>query len=358
MNGYRLAAALEAALPGTFNADGGKLHVIGHSHGSKVATVAAGLLDATNNANFQVAHLTLLDSPEDGSLLVRQADAANNLWYFLGGMDIGRGTGTTFVDNYISELDEPLGVIQGFDPLNTDQTTSVLQEIVDVSLAGTVLFSSLDPFAVGDLHGYSFSWYGAAGETWAQNPTPTLAAQWSPLINPATPPTLAGSYTQTWTEASQNQFQLTPGPQNNTVTDTPTFTNLTYKNTTITAGSSFNSTTGTVTLTETGSSPAVFTGKFSALNDIAGISFNFDFTNVGAGDQLVISVDTGLLFADQTYFVMPGTVAGTGQGFATLSLSSLADSLFNHTIKIQLVPAAGSSGASVTITNLQQFTSG
>lgn len=357
MNGYRLATALQAALPGTFNADGGKLHVIGHSHGSKVATVATGLLDRTNNANFEVAHLTILDSPEDGSFLVRQVDAANNLWYFLGGIDIGRNPGETFVDNYISELDEPLGVIQGFDPLNTSQQIDKLQEIVDVSLAGDVLYSNLDPFAIGDLHGYSFSWYGAAGETWAQNPTPTLAAQWSPLIDPAIPPTLAGSYTQTWTKPDQNQFQLAAGPQANLVSDTPKFTDLSYLNTTVTAGSSFDANTGTVVLTESGTSPAMFTGKFGAIDDIAGISFNFDFTNVGAGDQLVISVDTGLLFGYQTYFVMPATVAGTGTGFATLSLSSLADSVFNHTVRVQLIPAAGSTGASVTITNVQQFTS-
>jgi hypothetical protein len=356
MNGYRLAAALEAAIPTTFHADGGQLHLIGHSHGSKVATVATGLLDGTNNANFAVAHLTLLDSPEDDSLLVRQVDAANNLWYFLGGMNLGRGAGKTFVDNYISELDEPLGVIQGFNPLDTTQKTGVLQSIVDVNLAGDVLFSSIDPFAIGDLHGYSFSWYGAASELWAQNPTPAVADQWSPLINPATPPTLAGRYTQSWTEASQNQFQLTAGQQTNTVTDTPAFTDMSYRKTTITPGSSFNPTTGAVTLTEDGTSAAVFTGKFAPEDSIAGVSFNFDFSKLGAGDELVISVDTGLLFAYQTYFVMPGTVAGTGTGSATLSLSSLGDSFFNHTIQIQLIPAAGSSGASVTITNLQQFT--
>src|SRR5262249_24682620 len=67
LNGTRLADALEQALPTAFHTDGGQLHLIGHSHGSKVATVAADVLTQTGNANFGVAHLTILDSPEDGS---------------------------------------------------------------------------------------------------------------------------------------------------------------------------------------------------------------------------------------------------------------------------------------------------
>src|SRR5262249_12321296 len=102
LNGTRLADALEMALPSTYASDGVMLHLIGHSHGSKVATVAA---DVLTQAGLPVAHLTILDSPEDDSIVVENLDAANNLWYFLGALNIGRTSGTTFVDNYISYID-------------------------------------------------------------------------------------------------------------------------------------------------------------------------------------------------------------------------------------------------------------
>jgi hypothetical protein len=354
LNGQRLANALELALPSSFHADGANLHLIGHSHGSKVATVATVALDQTANANFHVDQLTILDSPEVSSTLVSVSDAANNLWYFLGALDINHSSSPTpsqtFVDNYISEFDGPIGPIQGVNPLNTSQTTGALQQVVDVNLDGGVLYSSLD---FGALHGYAFNWYGGASLPWAQNPSPSVADQWSPLINPANLPS-AGSYTQNWTAANQPQFALTAGPINNTVSDTPTFTNLSYLNTT-TSGSTYNPTTGQIVLSENGDSTAQFIGEFSPEWGLDGISFNYQFTNVGQGDQLVISVDTGLGFTYQIHYVMTGTVAGTTQGVGTLSLSSLAYSLSNHDIEIELIPLAGSSGASVTISNLQQF---
>lgn len=355
MNGTRLAEALEQALPSTFAADGGLLHVIGHSHGSKVATVATLVLTQSGNTNYRVEHLTILDSPEDAnSFVVRQGDAANNLWYFLGGINVGKTAGKTFVDNYISAFDTRLGVVQGYDPFNTSTTTSVLQQIVDANLNPGVLYNAVE---LGSMHSYAFNWYAGGSLTWAQNPTPNVANRWSPLVDPSKPATLAGSYTQSWTKENQPQFALTAGPGSNTVTDTPTFTNLAYKKTTISSGSSFNANTGAVTLTEDGSSTATFTGKFSPESDVGGISFNYQFSNVGAGDQLVISVDTGAFFAYKIYFVMTGTVAGTSQMAGTLTLASLASSIFDHTVQIQLIPASGSTGASVTVTKLQQFTS-
>jgi hypothetical protein len=354
LNGKRLTNALEMALPTTFHADGGGLHLIGHSHGSKVATLATLALEQTANPNFQVAHLTILDSPEVSSELVSLGDAANNLWYFLGGLNISHTSPSatqTFVDNYISEFDNPIGPIQGVNPFNTGQTEPALQQVVDVSLNGGVLYGSLD---FGGLHGYSFSWYAGGSMPWTQNPTPNVADQWSPLVNPANVPH-GGSYTQTWTSATQNQFQLTAGPANNTVTDTPTFNDVSFFNTSVTPGSSFNPANGQVTLTENGSGTADFIGEFSPESSLDGVSLQYQFSNVGQGDQLVIWVDTGILFSYRLYFVMTGTVAGTSSGVGTLSLTSLDGAFFNHDIQMQLIPAAGSSGASVTISNVQQF---
>jgi hypothetical protein len=352
MNGSRLANALQSVLPANFATSGGAMHLIGHSHGSKVATVAAVALDRTGIANYHVTHLTILDSPENGSLLVSEGDSANNLWYFLGALNAGRTGLATFVDNYISEFDNPLGTIQGVDPLNTSQNVSSLQQIVDVNLNPGLLFYSTD---FGSLHAYAFNWYGGASLPWAQNPTPTVANQWSPLINPATPATLAGSYSQQWSEPTGPQFTLTangPAPGINTVTDTPTFTDLSFTSTTTTAGATFGA--GDVSLSQAGGDNPTFAGKFSPESEIAGISFNFRFTNVGAGDQLVISATTGALHGYEIHYVMTGTVAGTGMQFGTLSLGYLAHSFIENSIQIQLVTAANS-GAQVVVSNMQQF---
>jgi hypothetical protein len=351
MNGTRLANALQTALPAAFATGGGRLHLLGHSHGSKVATVAATALHRTGNANFAIAHLTILDSPEDDSFLVRQADAANNLWYFLGALDIGRAAGQTFVDNYVSEFGTPLGVIQGVDPFDTGKTVGALQQLVDVTLNSGVLFGSTE---FGGRHAYAFNWYGGGSLTWAQNPTPAVANRWSPLVSPATPATLAGSYTQTWAKAAQPQFALTangPQPGINAVTTTPAFTDLVLTDTSTTAGATFVA--NTVTLSAAGGTNPTFTGTFAPGANISGVSFNFTFTNVGAGDQLVISVDTGLFDAYQIYYVMTGTVAGTTPQFATLSLASLAGDS-KATVRIELVTTPGST-AQVAVTNLEQF---
>jgi hypothetical protein len=362
LNGTRLADALKLALPSTFHADGGQLHLIGHSHGSKVATVAADVLTATKDLNLSVAHLTILDSPEDSlSKLVRDSDSANNLWYFLSALNIGRVSSKTFVDNYISELDRPLGVIQGVNPFNTSSTTSVLQQIVDVNLNGGVLFNSTN---VGDLHAYAFNWYGGASVPWAQNPSPNVADQWSPLINPAKPATLAGSYTQSWSQTTDPQFALTMKSQTNMATDTPKFQNMSFVSPMLSNGATYNSGTGTVTLTDNGKDTASFKGAFVPNNSFGpgkkfeGISFNYQFSNVGMGDQLVISVDSGWTTTFYVYYVMTGTVAGTTAGIGTLTLSSLAGSSSTYHVKVDLIPpTVGSNGASVSITNLQQFTS-
>ena len=63
MNGERLAAALEQVTGGTFKGD---LQLIGHSHGSKVATVAAVALEESPTNPIHINQLTLLDSPETG----------------------------------------------------------------------------------------------------------------------------------------------------------------------------------------------------------------------------------------------------------------------------------------------------
>ncbi len=356
MNGVRLAHALEDALPADFHSLGGELHIVGHSHGSKVATVATVTLQDEGKANDQVAHLTILDSPEDDAQSTFDTNSSNILWYYLGKLNIGTGSGQTFVDNYISYLDEAFGPIQGVDPLNTSTESSSLQNIVDVDLKpGT------NALNLGDIdsHGYAFNWYAGAIQEWDSNKKPDSVLGGESVLNPSDPGTLDGSYTQSMSKATDPQFVLTAGNQTNTASLSSSFTDLSFTSSSVTPGSSYDG--STLMLNEAGKGAgADFTGKFDVIGgrisgQFSGISFNYHFTTPGEGDQLVIYVNTGSAGGQELHYVMTGTVADTKEQFATLSLGSLAHH-FTGTIQIQLVSPSGSTGAAVTITNMQQFT--
>ncbi len=134
INGRRLAAALTWAIgqgsPG--------VHLIGHSHGSVVATYAALALGQP------VAHLTLLDCPEDW--FSRAGGAAGLLPTILPRLRPGRGPRVTFVDAYASMFGRSYHDDPG------------LAEVVDVRLAPLVRRS--DPAApVSQAHQFPVSWY-------------------------------------------------------------------------------------------------------------------------------------------------------------------------------------------------------
>jgi hypothetical protein len=99
MNGTRMAEAIMGALALNYYQGLGKVHLINHSHGARVATVAAlALQQAALNPNDPqdprpqfdvVGQLTLLDSPEDtgagdlSPLNPINLDAANFDWFYL-----------------------------------------------------------------------------------------------------------------------------------------------------------------------------------------------------------------------------------------------------------------------------------
>jgi hypothetical protein len=356
MNGVRLAHALEEALPSTFHSSGGDLHLIGHSHGSKVATVAAVTLQRDGNANDQVAYLTIMDSPEDGSTLAFDSNGSNSLWYYLGALNVGAGPGQTFVDNYISYLDGPIGSIQGVDPLDTSTKRSDLQNVVDVDLSAGVSALSL---GVADSHAYAWNWYSGAIQNWASNSDPGSVLGGESVLNPNNLGTLAGSYKQSMKKSTDPQFVLTAGSQTNTESVHSTFSNLTFTSSSVTTGSTYDSTG--LTLKEAGKGAgANFTGKFDISGSVfsgqfSGISFNYQFSNPGEGDQLLIYVDTTTVGGQELHYAMTGTVAAKQEQFATLSLGSLTHD-YHANIEVQLVSPSGSTGAAVTITNMQQFT--
>lgn len=106
MNGLRMAQALTQVLDPTYSQGLGRVHLLGHSHGARVATVAALALQqaAAQDASLDVVRqLTLLDSPEDNDADISDnnpidIDAANFAWFLLAQLDIARTvvfTGTT-----------------------------------------------------------------------------------------------------------------------------------------------------------------------------------------------------------------------------------------------------------------------
>lgn len=361
LNGARLARALEQVLPSASGPAG--LHLVGHSHGSKVATVAATLLRQQGTA---VNQLTILDSPEQGSS-VTDMNATNNLWYFLSALSIDRGgaVGKTFVDNYISDLNRPLGLIQGYDPYALPPVkVATLQQISDVTLDAGPLMppdpSTLDAFA----HRYAPAWYSGGSATWAANPTPVVANQWSPLLtNPAVARPVAASSIQSWRAASEPQFTLTASQAPNTAVFDPTPMPLSLRQVVkpFAPRPPFD---GTVTLAGNGQGQSVtsaYTFKTPSLSstDSFGISFNLQFSQFEADDQLRITVNTGRGSAQKLVYVMTAKQLGLSQGLATLSLGSLdrhPGLLNTKQIAFSLVPSQGSQcRTTVNITNIKQF---
>lgn len=152
-NGERLGTVLNEAIAPSFR-DEGMVHVIGHSFGAKVATLASLRLERPPN------QLTLLDSPE--SPIAQLGGVANDLPPLLRQLPLGRTPESTFVDSYYSEFGEPYGDWEG------------LEAVVD-----THLIPSQYPITdVIARHVYPAVWYTDA----AEHPDAGVGPQWSPLL--------------------------------------------------------------------------------------------------------------------------------------------------------------------------------
>lgn len=165
VNGHRFATAITEALAPDFYQSGGQVHVIGHSFGANVATTAALALDVPPR------QLTLLDSPEVS--VTELAGAKNDLRYKLPRLDIGRGPGQTFVDNYISYVGTRYGTYPG------------LEQIIDVKTAPPPSDNG------GEKHSFAIEWY----RTSAQNMSAGVGYAWSPMLG-SDPATLGAYYEQ------------------------------------------------------------------------------------------------------------------------------------------------------------------
>ena len=220
LNGLRLASAIEQALNINFFAGEGLIHLLGHSHGSKVATVAA---LALQDAGVPVAQLTTFESPEAGPAfgslnahLASFGNAQNYLWYYLRQMNLSRtpvqvntrtptaptgGKFPTFVDNYFSHegFGSALGGVDvsGFD----GNFGGDLKPIVDTQFLAEQLYggvSASNPLgALGVLfgsHDYPPPWYAQAS---LQPPAVQQnGLNWSPLLNASNSTGLSDFYQQ------------------------------------------------------------------------------------------------------------------------------------------------------------------
>ena len=157
-NGERLGVALNQAIDPGFAARGGMVHMLGHSHGAKVATIGALSLPTAP------AQLTLLDSPDE--IVTAVVFASNDLVPYLRQLQIGRAPGRTFVDNYFSEFGRAYGNEPG------------LEDIVDVSLPP----DQFERWDLQDRHDYPPRWYTAA----AEQPAAASGRRGRPCSGPST----------------------------------------------------------------------------------------------------------------------------------------------------------------------------
>ncbi|WP_406694170.1 VCBS repeat-containing protein [Singulisphaera sp. Ch08] len=323
LNGERLASALESVLGTAFT---GKLQLVGHSHGSKVVSVAA---TALQQAKMRVDQVTLLDSPEDDVTVV--GDAANYNWFFLKNLNnLDRSKElNTFVDNYISAFNVPYSGIR----LSNGGGES-LSQIVDVDLTPDIYYS----YDLSGRHGYAASWYAGSSQpnlTYQQK----VGQYWSTLL-PANPNSanpvknLSPYYEQNWNElfhAADQQFVL--NPKNAAPKETITFQSYNASGVTVIQN-------GTTNHSQPVSLRAPLHGQ-------SGIAFSYQFPTYQAGDRLIILADGNLAF------VMDAALVGSNVAQATLSLSGYPLEL--HNLTFILTSTTSNQTSQVVVLNFQTF---
>lgn len=164
LHGRWLAEALVSAVADDFIEGAGRMHLIGHSYGARVVTLAALYLPK------KPQQLTLFDSPD--APLTYFTGSQTLLANLLRKLPIGVRRGEIFVDNYVSMVGIHYHDIPG------------LSSIVDVVLAPP--YGSLD---YSRRHLYPMEFYSHTGDR-------PFGLGWSPLIAQRAP--LPGCYQQAY----------------------------------------------------------------------------------------------------------------------------------------------------------------
>ena len=365
MNGETLATALAQVLGSDFQ---GKLQLIGHSHGSKVATVAA---DALTHLKLNgqpdpltVNQLTILDSPESDSgdsgytgAILAEIGVANDNWYFLQDLNISKtpSSTSTFVDNYISALDEPYTEIayNGSNPNLADVVDANLRDWPDI------------PDNLSNMHTYAAYWYAGSSEMDTTTKGFKSGRMWSPLLPGNDGPTMPPQnlpynyYTQSllwpYYDSQYSLEKVTFSLANNPVFDPVSLT----KQAGTPGASEMNDPVhgASVTLKQQKNGlDQFYTGTFKTAREwSAGLTFNYQFTNYQPGDMLNISDFNPFTQKWELAFVMDPTqiTAQTDPLKGTISLGS--HSIASYDLRFTLSSTAANSISSVTVSNLMQY---
>ncbi len=164
LHGRWLAEALVQAAAPNFVAGAGRMHLIGHSYGARVVTLAALYLPK------KPQQLTLFDCPD--SAMTYLTGSQTLLAGLLRKLPVGTGRGEIFVDNYVSMV----GV--RYDEVETG--------VIDVVLAPP--YGSMD---YRHRHLYPMEFYAQTART-------GFGLGWSPLLSQRTP--APGCYEQEYGE--------------------------------------------------------------------------------------------------------------------------------------------------------------
>ncbi len=305
-NGLRLADAIESAC----DLDAVETHFLGHSHGSRVAVVAAVELSKKHKPT---GHLTIWDSPEN--FLPEVFGGSNDLHAtpYLPKLRKDIRGGDTFVDNYFSFFGEAYELVD------------VGSGLVNVRLVP----GSFSP------HEYPMEWYVKANRSNSDE----IGLAWSPLADDHYSG-LDAHYKQDW-EIFPGIFdsfrELVLKSENNTIG--PNYRErhpLGYVS--LFAEGSVIESDGGATLTE--SSPAYWHLLFETTGKEESLEFEYQFLSPGDGDQLGIWMDGELRF------VITGELVGTQPMDSIIDITNLEAGEHSMTVALHSI---GETGASVYV---------
>jgi hypothetical protein len=333
VNGMRLANALQEAIaPSFWTMPTGILRLIGHSHGSRVATVAAMTLQ---HAGRRVAHLTILDAPESEATL--EVNGANLLGFYLEQMQIADPSydcaGGAFVDNYASFF----GV--GY------AGTPNLASVVEVALDPSKLYGPLD----SNRHSYAATWYGGAARGAASQGEPALGLAWPPP-----PADYLPALNQKWPTGTNqaSQWNLQPGTS---IQDTFSYTTQPLAVTTTHTQGNVRGDPSTTLILGPTAGPAFSSFKGSYYNawdgEGYGLALDLVWTAPQDGDYLVVTMESRGVGWQETLLVMDGRSAAAGK--TSVAITSSAGSIWSLPIYVFFLAAKGNTIGQVALSNFR-----
>lgn len=281
INGVRMANAIQSVVSADFfTTTGNKLHLMGHSHGSKVVTTATLELQ---RANKTVDHLTILDSPE--TAFPADNNGANFLAYYITDFqiadpnatsveEISSGIRPVFVDNYVSEF----GMVYKDSP-NANKVVSVCLD--RAALPGSGYTAN---------HAYSGEWYAAAALGAKQFNEAPVGFDWPPV------PDNHMIWSQEWNGGLSSKSQWVLTPNDSKCQSLQLYSNPVAVNGKKTSGNVSGSIASTLTMKaeENGvATPSSFLGYIQVHNTrIEGAGFEMQWQNIQPDDFFIVTVFT------------------------------------------------------------------